>query len=182
MCTPSSTDAARYRVALSTSIIVHVRACPGLAPFRSQNYPFSTYWNLDPIYYMVPWPTRVHIPNGISIGSAVLAGLTVATDRPTGRSHYFVYSVLLRCGLIIIPVLMRTVPSLRHRRFPSSPISFDEWRFSARWPPTFKPSHPSWAAIAHAHHRRLLLLLRSKADTHFTVPRGRKAESTWTLQ
>jgi len=28
-------------------------------------------------------PTRVHNPNGISIGSAVFAGLTIVTDRPT---------------------------------------------------------------------------------------------------
>ena len=32
-----------------------------------------------------PGPTRVHDPNGISIGSAVLAGLTVASDRQTDR-------------------------------------------------------------------------------------------------
>jgi len=38
-------------------------------------------------------PTRVHIPNGISIGSAVFAGLTVVTDS--------IY-VVLRCSLIII--------------------------------------------------------------------------------
>ena len=29
------------------------------------------------------WPTRISIPNGISIGSAVSAQLTIATDRPT---------------------------------------------------------------------------------------------------
>jgi len=29
--------------------------------------------------------TRVHIPNGISIGSAVFGGLTTATDRQTDR-------------------------------------------------------------------------------------------------
>jgi len=28
-------------------------------------------------------PTRIHIPHDISIGSAVFAGLTVITDRPT---------------------------------------------------------------------------------------------------
>jgi len=33
-------------------------------------------------------PTRVQIPNGISIGSAVFAGLTAVTDRPTDRLHY----------------------------------------------------------------------------------------------
>jgi len=37
--------------------------------------------------HMVPWATRVHNPNGISIGSAVFAGLTIVpytpTDRPT---------------------------------------------------------------------------------------------------
>jgi len=31
------------------------------------------------------WSTRVHNPNGILIGSAVFAGLTVATDQPTDR-------------------------------------------------------------------------------------------------
>ena len=30
---------------------------------------------------MLPWPTRVHIPNGIAIDSAVFAGLTIVTDR-----------------------------------------------------------------------------------------------------
>ena len=29
--------------------------------------------------------TRVHNPNGISIGSAVFARLTIVTDRPTNR-------------------------------------------------------------------------------------------------
>jgi len=32
--------------------------------------------------------TRVHAPNGISIGSSVFAGLTVATIRQTDRSRY----------------------------------------------------------------------------------------------
>jgi len=31
------------------------------------------------------WLTGVHSPNGISIGSAVFAGLTIMTDRPTER-------------------------------------------------------------------------------------------------
>jgi len=30
-------------------------------------------------------PTRVHNPKGISIGSAVFAGLTIATERQTNR-------------------------------------------------------------------------------------------------
>ena len=34
---------------------------------------------------MVPWPARVYIPNGISVGSAVFAGLMVITDRQTDR-------------------------------------------------------------------------------------------------
>jgi len=32
---------------------------------------------------MLPGPTRVHNPNAISIGSAIFAGLTTVTDRPT---------------------------------------------------------------------------------------------------
>jgi len=35
-------------------------------------------------------PTRVHIPNGISIGSAVFAGITTVTDRPSDTPRYSV--------------------------------------------------------------------------------------------
>jgi len=34
---------------------------------------------------LFPGPTRVHKPNGIAIGSAVSAGLTIVTDRETDR-------------------------------------------------------------------------------------------------
>jgi len=34
---------------------------------------------------MVLRPTRIDIPNGISIGSVVIAELTIVTDRPTDR-------------------------------------------------------------------------------------------------
>jgi len=34
---------------------------------------------------MVPWPTQVLNLNGISIDSAVFAGLTTVTDRQTDR-------------------------------------------------------------------------------------------------
>jgi len=33
---------------------------------------------------------RVHDPIGISIGSAIFAGLTIVTDRPTDRPRYSV--------------------------------------------------------------------------------------------
>ena len=32
------------------------------------------------------WPARVHIPNGMSIGSAVFVRLTIATDRQTDHA------------------------------------------------------------------------------------------------
>jgi len=58
----------------------------------------------------------------------------------------------------------------------SSPGSFDECRMapSGRRPKT-KPDDlgcdpPVQAARIYNHHRYLLLLLSSKADTHFTVP------------
>ena len=35
---------------------------------------------------MVPWATRVLNPNGISIGSAVFAGLTCVIDRLTNHA------------------------------------------------------------------------------------------------
>jgi len=37
-------------------------------------------------------PTQMPISNGISIGSAIIAGLTVVTDRWTDRPRYFVCS------------------------------------------------------------------------------------------
>jgi len=37
-----------------------------------------------------PWPTQVLNPNGIYISSAVFAGLTSVTDRPTDRPRYSV--------------------------------------------------------------------------------------------
>jgi len=57
-----------------------------------------------------------------------------------------------------------------HGHCESSPGSFDKCRLSAGWPPTLRPSQPTWATI-HIHHRHLLLLLSPKADTHFTIPR-----------
>jgi len=43
-------------------------------------------YKIDPGHPSSTWflePTRAHNPNGISIGSAVFAGLTTVTDRPT---------------------------------------------------------------------------------------------------
>jgi len=42
---------------------------------------------------MLPWTTRVHNPNDISIGSAVFAGLTIVTDRQTDRRTVGYYAV-----------------------------------------------------------------------------------------
>jgi len=66
---------------------------PRIAPSHGRSGPPSSTW--------FPGATRVLNPNGISIGSAVFAGLTNVTDRQTettllGRSH-----VVLRCGVII---------------------------------------------------------------------------------
>jgi len=38
------------------------------------------------------WPTRVHIPNGISIGLAGFTKLTAVTDRPSDIPRYSVCS------------------------------------------------------------------------------------------
>ena len=54
------------------------------APFPSENCPFIWgIWILSNTWF--PGPTRVLNSNGISIGSAVLAGLTNVTDRQTDR-------------------------------------------------------------------------------------------------
>jgi len=71
------------------------------------------------------------------------------------------------------------VLSYDHGHCESSPGSFDECRLSAGWPPTLRPSQPTWAvslptngcSTIHIHHRHLLLLLSPKTDTHFTIPR-----------
>jgi len=78
----------------------------GLFP---QNCPFP--WG-SPSNTWFPRPTRVLNPNGISIGSAVLAGLTSVTERQTDRQTdkqtngprctRSVTYVVLRCDLIII--------------------------------------------------------------------------------
>ena len=47
--------------------------------------------DLEPSNTFVPGrPTRVLNPNGISIGSAVFAGLTSVTDRPTDHACWSV--------------------------------------------------------------------------------------------
>jgi len=50
-----------------------------IAPFRVE------IWTLSYSNTCFLALTRVHIPNGTSIGSAVLVGLTVVTDRPADR-------------------------------------------------------------------------------------------------
>jgi len=45
-----------------------------------------------------PGPTRVLNPNGISIGSAVFAGLTSVTDRPTDHATRWVTVDVCRTG------------------------------------------------------------------------------------
>jgi len=62
---------------------INRQTCPGSATFPLKiapscfGIPQSNTWFLG--------PTRVHTPNGIYIGSAVLARLTIVTDRPTDR-------------------------------------------------------------------------------------------------
>jgi len=63
---------------------------PSKLPFPMGVWTPSNTWFLG--------PTRVLNPNSISIGSAVLAGLTTVTDWPTDRKAAFTY-VVLRCGL-----------------------------------------------------------------------------------
>jgi len=55
-------------------------------------------------------PIQIHIPNGILIGSAIFAELTIVTDWPTDRQTDHAtpsvaigrIAVLCRCGLIIL--------------------------------------------------------------------------------
>jgi len=60
-------------------------------------------------------PTRVHIPNDISISSAVFTWLTIAADRPTVTPRYSVCNnrphtcVVMRCVVIIILIMYTAV-------------------------------------------------------------------------
>jgi len=76
-------------------------------PLSLPNCPFAQ-GDLDPSNTWFLGPTRVHNSNDISIHSAVSAGLTIVTDRPTDRPCYRptrsvtigrIY-VVLRCGPI----------------------------------------------------------------------------------
>jgi len=65
-----------------------------------------------------------------------------------------------------------------HGHCESSPGSFDECRLSAGWPPTHRPSQPTWAVsppINGCYHPHpplpFVIITQPKADTHFTVPR-----------
>jgi len=51
----------------------------------------SSHWGSGPrSNTWFPGPTQVHIPNDISIGSAVFARLTIVADRQTNRPRYSV--------------------------------------------------------------------------------------------
>ena len=75
-------------------------------PPPPENCPFAWWiWTGDPSNTSFLGPTRVYNPNGMSIGSAIFAGLAIVTgkptDRPTDRPRYSVCKNRLRCGLII---------------------------------------------------------------------------------
>jgi len=101
--------------------------------------------------------TQIHVAKGISIGLAVFAGVTSVRDWQTDRQPITLcvrcvrigrIYVELRCGPVLTPILMTmfTVLSSWRGHCESSHGSFDECRLSARWPPTLKPSQPTWPA------------------------------------
>jgi len=68
--------------------------------------------------------------------------------RPDEHRWHPLFNVVLRCGLITILIIKRQ--SLwccphDHGHCKNSPGSFDECRLSAGWPPTLRPSQPTWA-------------------------------------
>ena len=82
---------AAYRCCLLLSRFEYIdrRTCPGLAPCCPHNCFTCGY--LD--HHLIDgslcplWTTRVHIPNGVSIGSAAFTEITVVTDRRTDRTR-----------------------------------------------------------------------------------------------
>jgi len=91
------------------------------------------------------------------------------------QAYRYIY-VVLHCGLVISMIMFMVLSSWQNH-CESSSGSFDECKLSARWSPYLRPSQPTWnmnalvkAATIRIRHRRLLLLLSTKADTNFTVP------------
>jgi len=78
--------------------------------FSPSNLPRCMWWSGPSSNTWFLGLKRVHIPNGMSIGSAVFAGLTTATDQPTDRqTHHATQSattgriyIVVRCSLIIV--------------------------------------------------------------------------------
>jgi len=81
----------------------------GFSRVSTAESPYTLQWALSPVNIRdsrgwiwtpsntwFPGPTRINIPNGIFIGSAVFAGLTTVTDRQT--DHAYTPSVGLTIG------------------------------------------------------------------------------------
>jgi len=93
-----------------------VKSASQTASRSVQPFLHSSRQNVPVLYNGSPLPTggfvprsnswfgahRVHIPNDISIGSTVFAGITIVTDRRTDRQTAASTCVVLRCGLIIV--------------------------------------------------------------------------------
>ena len=98
-------DTYRYRITLAHAGFSYTLQWAGICPpkialFLKNTDPPPNPWFL--------WPTRVHIPNGISIGSAILAQLMVFTNRQSTQRPRCICSnkphlctACIRCGLII---------------------------------------------------------------------------------
>jgi len=82
---------------------IHCWACPGLVPFFALKIALHV-WGYGPPYNTwFPWPTRVRILNGITIGSATFAGLTVVTDRLTDHATAICSSWLHLASAVVQP-------------------------------------------------------------------------------
>ena len=85
--TPQS-ESYRFRPLLSRSEYINHRtipACSGPAPFPAK-LSLHVSGPGPPSNTRLPGPTQVHIPNDISVGSAVFARLTVIRDRSTDHA------------------------------------------------------------------------------------------------
>jgi len=88
-------------IALSILTARHIRTCRGPAPFPLKIAPSRVgIWTPSNTWFLRP--THVHIVNGISIGSAVFAGLTIVTDQPTNRPRYSISSNRLHLANTVI--------------------------------------------------------------------------------
>ena len=134
----------RYFIQQVVKLIWHKAASPplmdGSVVFANQVAPMCT-----PSNTCLLGPSRVHIPNGISIGSAVFAGLTILlwqTDRPTDHATP---TVTIGSTYVVLWCVLKLYDMIVHGLWPTYMTRTGLYgmgdRLRAGKPPRFVTSH-----------------------------------------